>query len=842
VLSGRLLALAALAGAALGAISSVDAAAVFSAALAVASIAVRVGAGRWRLALVLLSVGALFAGRSASAREATLRPPLARWLDGAAVRDHRGPILARGVLTEDAAPADDGARLSVAVSEVDDGRGWRAAAGCAQVHVSGVLATARLPAWTAGRSWQAPVTFKPAPIWLNPGGPSVEWQMLRRRCVLTGTIKSGALVEVGTGGWGDETAARARAFVRQTAARVLTRHPASAALVTAILIGDRAGLDDGLTARMREAGTYHVIAISGGNIALLTVLCVTGLRTLIRSSRVVSLLTIGAIVSYGWIVGGDPSVSRAVAAGCLYLACGLVGLAPPALNVLAVAAVAVVLADPLAVIDVGAWLSFGATLGIVVGAKRSRGPLFLVGATGVGVTPAPAALGGWIRPPAAAVSALSRFGAGLRRVGLATLGATVAAELALLPIATSVFWRVGFAGLALNFVAIPAMSVIQVAGLLMLALAGWWDRGAWWAGQCAHWAARALEWSSYLVERVPWLTWRVPPPSLSTTVVYYGAALLILRLDRQSRGRSRARAAAAAVWAIAAMIMVTAPGTRLSAPPHGWLRMTTIDVGQGDGILLQFPSGRSLLVDAGGAPGGFDVGERVVTPTLWALGVRQLDWLANTHADLDHIGGTLAIAATFRPAEVWEGTPVPRNPTRRALHDAADRRAASWRALRRGDIVTVDGVEVAALHPALPDWERQRVRNDDSLVLRLRYGDTEMLLTGDIGEEAERGLIGDLDGRPLRLLKVAHHGSRSSSSAAFLAAYRPAAAMISVGRGNGFGHPAPEVLARLAAIPAPVFRTDEDGAIVAETDGRTMRVHTVSGRHLEITARRVGPR
>jgi competence protein ComEC len=226
----------------------------------------------------------------------------------------------------------------------------------------------------------------------------------------------------------------------------------------------------------------------------------------------------------------------------------------------------------------------------------------------------------------------------------------------------------------------------------------------------------------------------------------------------------------------------------------------------------------------------FDTGARVVTPALWALGVRRLTWLAFTHADQDHIGGAAAVAGVFHPREIWEGIPVRRDPRRAALEAEARRLGSAWREVRRGERLVVGGVQVDVLNPPVPDWERQRVRNDDSIVLRVRYGDAEMLLTGDIGRDTERDLPPEPgDPSRVRILKVAHHGSRTSSSASWLATYPPFAALVSVGRQNPFGHPAPDVVRRLEAAGARVFRTDRDGAIIVETDGHDVHLRTMSG-------------
>ena len=157
-----------------------------------------------------------------------------------------------------------------------------------------------------------------------------------------------------------------------------------------------------------------------------------------------------------------------------------------------------------------------------------------------------------------------------------------------------------------------------------------------------------------------------------------------------------------------------------------------------------------------------------------------------------------------------------------------------WANVHRGDRLLVDGVTIAAHHPAPADWERQKVRNDDSIVLDLRWRDVSVLLTGDIGRDVERTLAGEAPAAPLRVLKVPHHGSLTSSSREFLQAVRPRIAVFSAGRANHFGHPAPAVLERYREVGAAIFRTDQDGAVMLDTDGYSIDVHTFTGRRLSI--------
>jgi competence protein ComEC len=276
-----------------------------------------------------------------------------------------------------------------------------------------------------------------------------------------------------------------------------------------------------------------------------------------------------------------------------------------------------------------------------------------------------------------------------------------------------------------------------------------------------------------------------------------------------------------------------------AARGDGRLHITFLDVGQGDSIFVVFPQGRSLLVDAGGLPSSssFDIGDRVVAPVLRVAGIRRLDYLALTHGDPDHIGGAPSIVREFRPREVWEGIPVPRFEPLTLLRMAAQADGARWANVYAGAATAIDGVQVMAHHPPPADWERQKVRNDDSLVLELRWRDIAILLTGDIGRVPELSVASALRSSRIRILKVPHHGSLTSSSWEFLNAAHPQLAVVSAGRSNHFGHPVPEVLERYRSVGAEVFRTDADGAVMLDTDGWALNVRTFTGRSIGLPRR-----
>jgi competence protein ComEC len=778
---GERLAVIVLGGVAAGVVSTVSWSTGLALSIAALSLAYSVGphAKRARAACLWLAVAGLALAHGARAREDTLQPPASQ------------PDLAQidGVLRRDASVGDAGVRLEV---QLGDAR--------ALIVVNGDLAAAHMHQWTAGRRVRMPARLREPSLVRNPGSPSVRWQRLTRPFDVVGSVKSAALIDVERAAGWQEAAAAVRAHVRGVAARWLTPlGDRTAGVVTAILIGDRAGLDDAVTRRLQAAGTFHVIAISGGNVAMLTAVCLFLLPLLVRGERIPVFITLTIVVSYGVIVGNDASVVRATVAASLYLVLRLAGLVPNALNVLAMTAVICAVAQPLVVVDVGAWLSFGATFGLIVVLPRLMPTL-------------PAARPVW-------------------RLACSLFLATAAAEVIILPITASVFMRVGAAGLLLNFIAIPAMALVQFSGLLLCAIAWWWPGAAAMLALVAHGATSTLVGSASVIDIAPWLSWRVPPPEPAWTVAYYCAVILAMTW----RGRRVVTYAAVAIALVSATAIVCAPMMAGRRPPPGWLRVTMVDVGQGEALAVQMPGGEVLLVDAGGALGRFDVGGRVVTPALWALGIRRVDWLALTHGDVDHVGGAMRVTEDVRPREIWEGVPVLLHAPLADLRRFAHAHSVAWRRLQSGDQLELGGVLLDVLHPPRPDWERPRVRNDDSVVLRLRFGQVELLLTGDVGPEFESAFVRDDASPPLRILKVAHHGSRTSSSTSFLDAYGPAVSLVSVGQDNPFGHPSPVVLDRLAQRDVSVFRTDRDGAAIIETDGREARVRSWTGRVLEVT-------
>lgn len=745
------------------------------------------------------------------------RAALARASDREADSDRsRASVVLVGRLRSDAA-VDAAGRVSLEIESLWVGRAGAGPASAAvnpvrggvRLSIGGTLAGQLLSEWRRGRTVQVIAQLRRPGRYLDPGVPDGQRALARRGIALVGSVKSGSLVTVvGRGSRWDETTAAVRAFSRRAIEAGVGRWShRSAGIVTAIVIGDRSGLEADVERELQEAGTYHVIAISGGNIAILAGLTLATFRLAGFLGRGAMLAAIAGLLAYGSLVSGGASVDRATWMAVVYFASRALDLRGPPLNALAIVAAVLVLRQPLSVADPGFLLTTGATAAILlVPAEWTRR---------------------WRRSGVRALVGL----------GLASL----AAELALMPVGASFFSRVTLAGLGLNYLAIPLMAIAQIAGMVLLPVTLVSSELAAAIGWVAHLGAAGLVRSAELVRVAPIVTWRVAPPAAWAITLYYVAGVATLALwfsRREPLASRRFLLLCSSFWAAAAIWIAAMPWTVLSAHGDGRLHVTFVDVGQGDAALVRFPGGSTMLVDSGGltADSNFDIGDRVVGPVLRQEGVRRLDTLVLTHGDADHVGGALSVAREFRPWDVWEGVPVPPSPALQAIRAMAQSTRSRWTQVQAGDRLFVDAVEIVVRHPPPPDWERQDVRNDDSIVLELRWRNVSFVFAGDIGREIEDAIAGQIQPADLRVLKVPHHGSLTSSSERFLARLRPTVAVMSAGRDNVFGHPAPAVLERYRTVGAAIYRTDRDGAVTVHTDGRTLDIETFTGRRQRLGA------
>jgi competence protein ComEC len=641
----------------------------------------------------------------------------------------------------------DRARLLIDTERVEDAPG----SGLVQVTAYGML-----PPLTEGQRVAAPLRLHAATGFRNPGTYDYAAHLAREGIYVVATTRAESVTPL------DEPPLPWSVRVKRESVAAIGRAlpPASAALLAGLLLGDRTELPRDLDEAFRRAGVYHVLAVSGFNVAILAASVWALCRLLRVPHRLSAVTAIVVVIAFALVVGSEPSVLRAVVMAVLVLSATLLDRDASVTNSLALAALAILAVRPSDLFDPGFQLSFAATLGIVV-APLPRG--MIAGSVGV----------------------------------------SAAAQLAVLPIALTHFNQLSTIGVVANLGVVPLAGVATIVGLVAVGLSFISEAIAAVAFDAVWPVLLALRGVVGLAARVPGAVVHMPAPGW-LAVTCYSAALASLLAWHSRRGKPRGILLLVGI-ALGALAVGCAAWP-LVRPADGRLRLTVLDVGQGDAIVIEMPDGRAIVVDAGsGGPMRLDAGERVVAPFLWNRGILRLAALAVTHDDSDHAGGAAAIRRLFAIDEEWgAATPMPPHRFGRAV--------------------------IASL-PSAAGLDGRR--NDGALVLRVDMGLASFLLASDIGAPRERELVTGGARLESTVLKVAHHGSRSSTGPELLRAVGPRLAAISVGARNPYGHPDAGVLERLGAVGAQVYRTDRDGALIFETDGGELTVTRWAARRVD---------
>lgn len=755
--------------------------------------------------------------------------------------DAEGPVILSGCVVEPSALSADRDQFLL---ELEPG---------ARVRVGLYIAEGKpAPVLRYGQRVEFDARVRPTHNFNNPGAFDYVNYLARQNIYWTASARATTPLRILPGRCGSHF--MGAIYALRTAAldrieRLYAGKPYETGMMEQCLIGESSKLDKLWTQQYRSTGTYHAMVIAGLHVAVLAAFLMFLLRICFVPRELANFLTVLAAWLYAIVAGGQAPAVRSAAGFTLFMIGRLLYREARILNVLAAVAIAFLLLDPEQMFDASFQLSFLAVGFIGAFAvpliERTSGPL-AHGVADLGnpdrslhLEPRVAqfriemqllaeTVQFWMRLPRklclAAVAVATRVIFFFYELTLTS--AVIQIGLAL-PMAVY-FHRVSFSGLSANAVIVPLLGMVIPVGFI--AVFTGWSVPAWMAGWLLAMSKAAVEWHSQLEPN-----WRVPPPPV-WLAIGISAALIAAGMVGRLSGRKLwrvLRGAAVACLAILLALMIWHP-----FPPavvRNVLEITAIDVGQGDSIFAALPAGKLMLMDGGGIASfgkhvktNLNIGEDVVSPYLWSRSIRWLDVVALSHAHADHIGGLPAVLENFHVRELWTGA-TPDCPEWDALRRKAAELHVKIVALQQGQHLDYGGAQFDVLAPA-PDYvPASTPRNNDSLVLRVAFGQRSVILSGDMEHQIESELLAANLVQRADVLKVAHHGSKTSTTEPFLEAVHPAFAMISAGLDNLYGHPHADVLERLHQANIEVLRTDRMGAITIRTDGWHMEVNTVAG-------------
>jgi len=762
------------------------------------------------------------------------------------------PLRWHGTLRDEPAHLPWGYGLELELSGVETAEGLLPLRGGMRVGFTPKGEDTALPDVHAGDELSVLAQARLPQVFRDAGAFDRRAYLAQQNVHLLATLRASALLERGAVAPASihTLVARLRARLRAKLSELYPGAPRTAAILRAMLLGDRSFVDREESADFQKTGVFHVLVVAGLHVGALTIFVFWLGRKLRLPRLLATMILLATLLAYVAVVEQRAPVLRAgLMAGIVVLA-GFFYRRLEVLNSAAVAAVILLLAKPAALFDASfqfSFLAMGCIAGIAlpwlerhvqpyVSALRAWRDVTSDGAFSAKQVQFRLDLRDWVdaltkRPW---MSELITTGLRWSLLGVELVVVSIVLQLGMLPMMARDFHRIPLQGPAVNLLAVPLTGVIVPLGFLTLGSAMIWPTLgralAWPLGWLVGIQSHVVAWFAGMAHG----SYRIPGPPVWVTVVFFASGVVLAAFLRIENGKWRwLKWAATACGIAAALVIATFP-----FPPRverGKLEVDVLDVGQGDSILVVSPKGSTLLVDGGGRFAGFrgqeeapgpDPGEEAVSAYLWSRGIRGLDAVALTHAHQDHIGGLAAVLENFSVRQLWLSRETLSPALARLKEEAAQKHILVEHELR-GQKFDWDGVQVEFLWPQIAPTEvAPAPKNNDSLVMRLQFGERSVLLPGDAEKQAEYAMLNEDDPDELHadVLKVGHHGSKNSTMPEFLERVAPKVAIISAGEGNPYGHPSGELLDRLEQRRVRILRTDEQGEISTLTDGKEISV------------------
>ena len=714
---------------------------------------------------------------------------------------------------------------------------------------------------------------------LNPGVIQKREILDRLRIDATGSIKSTMLVEKIV----DESVFLPLAWVYDQRANLIDSFrenlsPQAAGIMIASLLGNKYFLDKETGDLFRDGGVFHILVISGLHITFIGGLMLVILRRFTRNRWAQFLITVLVLWSYTMAVGADLPVVRAAVMFTLLVYSYVIFRRSSLLNSLGFCGLLLLIWRPSELFDPSFQLTFVSVAAIVAAAYPLVETLRRIGSWRPDTnTPFPPNVpirlkrfcemlywnaDGWAIESKQQVWSAKLFKTpylgkrvthGIQksvRYLFEGILVSLIVQLCMLPLSVVYFHRVSMASVLLNLwvgIFIALESFTAVIGATLAYFSGLLATPFFTLAEVFNWLMLAVP---RLISDGGWASFRLPAYSGIARFVYilYFIPILLLAVA-VNRWRPfdlkptpfflkwKAIIATVSALVILTLVIILHP---YSAPPtDGRLRIDFLDVGQGDSALVTFPDGKTLLIDGGGEvkyrdDGDADafeadlrgIGESVVSEFLWDRGYSQIDHILGTHADADHIQGLIDVAKNFQIGSAIFGSPPLDDRDFAELAEVLGRRGIPVESIARGDRIQFGDAVVEVLYPAANNSAGSASENDNSIVLRIVYGNRAFLMTGDSERNAENSLVSAGGALKADVIKVPHHGSRTSSTQPFIDAVEARYAVIPVGRKSPFGHPHSDVVERWKASGATVKTTGERGMISISTDGSDLVITT----------------